>query len=97
MMKALQPGMNFDLTQLPFMHSVVETVFGVKECRVTRCGYTGEDGVEISVPSEEAAHVATRLMESASASVKLAGKLLYTSVLRRCVFYVHYSYIRTIH
>ncbi|ELU11888.1 hypothetical protein CAPTEDRAFT_170641 [Capitella teleta] len=73
MLKALQPGMTFDLTSLPFMNSVMATVFGVKECRVTRCGYTGEDGVEISIPSAMASHVATRLLESTEAPVKLAG------------------------
>ena len=47
MTKALQPGVKFDLKNLPFMHSISGEVFGVQGCRITRCGYTGEDGVEV--------------------------------------------------
>lgn len=36
------------LSSLNFMSSAVVEVHGVKECRVTRCGYTGEDGVEVN-------------------------------------------------
>ena len=49
MVKALQPGLEgLELTKLPFMTSALATAFGIPECRVTRCGYTGEDGVEVS-------------------------------------------------
>lgn len=51
MVKALQPGVEFDLIELPFMTTRSATVYGIPGCRVTRCGYTGEDGVEVGVPS----------------------------------------------
>lgn len=43
----LQAGVAHDLRKLPFMTSAVMEVFGVSGCRVTRCGYTGEDGMEV--------------------------------------------------
>ena len=49
MTKVLQPGLTFDLSTLPFMKSTVTSVFGIPDCRITRCGYTGEDGVEVSL------------------------------------------------
>ncbi|GMS80938.1 hypothetical protein PENTCL1PPCAC_3113, partial [Pristionchus entomophagus] len=69
----LQEGMDIDLSQLYFMNTVVGTVFGIENCRVTRCGYTGEDGVEISVDPAQAATLVERLLQSKKSSVKLAG------------------------
>ncbi|XP_076985427.1 aminomethyltransferase, mitochondrial isoform X1 [Tamandua tetradactyla] len=69
--QVLQAGVGDDLKKLPFMTSAVMEVFGVSGCRVTRCGYTGEDGVEISVPAVEAVRLATALLENPE--VKLAG------------------------
>uniref|UniRef100_A0A8C3X645 Aminomethyltransferase n=1 Tax=Catagonus wagneri TaxID=51154 RepID=A0A8C3X645_9CETA len=69
--QVLQAGVADDLRKLPFMTSAVMEVFGVSGCRVTRCGYTGEDGVEISVPAAEAVRLATALLENPE--VKLAG------------------------
>ena len=43
----LQGGVSGDLSSLYFMQSAVMDVFGVPGCRVSRCGYTGEDGVEV--------------------------------------------------
>ena len=39
-------------------------VAGVDGCRITRCGYTGEDGVEISIPEKDTAKVTSALLES---------------------------------
>jgi aminomethyltransferase len=68
---ALQKYCKRDLSKLFFMNSIETDVAGVVGCRVTRCGYTGEDGFEISVPSEKIEHVTYSLMENLD--VKLAG------------------------
>ena len=47
MSSVLQGGLRGDLSSLYFMTSAVMEVFGVPGCRVSRCGYTGEDGVEV--------------------------------------------------
>ncbi|NXE30942.1 GCST protein, partial [Ardeotis kori] len=62
MAQVLQAGLSDDLAKLSFMNSVITTVFSVPGCRVTRCGYTGEDGVEISVPAGRAVELAERLL-----------------------------------
>uniref|UniRef100_A0A8C5RBA1 Aminomethyltransferase n=1 Tax=Laticauda laticaudata TaxID=8630 RepID=A0A8C5RBA1_LATLA len=71
MARVLQPGVADDLAKLPFMSSAMMAVFGVQGCRVTRCGYTGEDGVEISVPGNQAVELAELLLRDSS--VWLAG------------------------
>nr|XP_020645293.1 aminomethyltransferase, mitochondrial isoform X1 [Pogona vitticeps] len=71
MARVLQAGVSDDLTKLPFMTSAVMAVFGVPGCRVTRCGYTGEDGVEISVPANRAVELAEMLLRDST--VWLAG------------------------
>ena len=73
MSSCLQPLTNIDLSKLGFMTSAVGEVAGVKECRVTRCGYTGEDGVEISVPEDRAEHLVQTILGSAAGQPALAG------------------------
>nr|KAG5708825.1 hypothetical protein BaRGS_031979 [Batillaria attramentaria] len=73
MSKVLQPLLNFDLAALPFMSTHVGSVCEVKDCRVTRCGYTGEDGVEITIPQGFAMGVLDRLLSSKVADVKMIG------------------------
>ena len=48
MVKVFSQGISHNLEELPFMTSTVMEVFGIPQCRVIRCGYTGEDGVEVS-------------------------------------------------
>lgn len=66
----LQKDVNVDLRSLKFMNGIDATFEGVP-IRITRCGYTGEDGFELSIPNAEAVNVAERLLQSES--VKLAG------------------------
>ncbi|XP_060597127.1 aminomethyltransferase, mitochondrial-like [Ruditapes philippinarum] len=73
MVKVLQPGLKFDLSELPFMTTRSATVFGIDDCRVTRCGYTGEDGVEISVATERAAELAQHMLNSKDVDCRLTG------------------------
>lgn len=74
MVKVLQPGVGFDLSELPFMTTRSTSVYGINECRVTRCGYTGEDGVEISVPAEKATELTDQLLHSCKdVDVRLTG------------------------
>uniref|UniRef100_A0A8C7UXA5 Aminomethyltransferase, mitochondrial n=1 Tax=Oncorhynchus mykiss TaxID=8022 RepID=A0A8C7UXA5_ONCMY len=49
MAQVLQSGLTDDLSKLTFMTSTLATVFGIQGCRLTCCGYTGEDGVEVSL------------------------------------------------
>jgi len=59
--KKLLPS-GFDLTKMAFMTGVVTTLDGIDGCRVTRCGYTGEDGFEIAMPAENAVSIASKLL-----------------------------------
>ncbi|XP_057666605.1 aminomethyltransferase, mitochondrial [Diorhabda carinulata] len=69
--EALQNLTEVDLSNLYFMNTTTATVTDVKDCRITRCGYTGEDGFEISIPASDSVNVAKVLLENNC--VKLAG------------------------
>lgn len=71
--KVMQEAVDFDMNTLPFMTNKMCSVFGIPDCRVTRCGYTGEDGVEISVPSDKSIEIAAKLVNSKKGNVKLIG------------------------
>eukprot|EP00456_Euglypha_rotunda_P091837 TRINITY_DN9663_c0_g1_i5.p1 TRINITY_DN9663_c0_g1~~TRINITY_DN9663_c0_g1_i5.p1 ORF type:complete len:256 (-),score=38.54 TRINITY_DN9663_c0_g1_i5:40-807(-) len=49
------------VSKLPFM-SASEAKFDNVDVYITRCGYTGEDGYEISIPNEHAVSVAKSLL-----------------------------------
>ena len=51
--KALSALTKYNLQTLPFMNHIELVLDGKYPCLVTRCGYTGEDGFEISVPHEK--------------------------------------------
>jgi aminomethyltransferase len=52
-----------DAAALTFMTAAPVTIAGIA-CFVTRSGYTGEDGFEISVPNDAATQLAERLLEA---------------------------------
>lgn len=54
-------------SELVFMESIKTSMFGV-DCRVSRLGYTGEDGFEISMPDEHAVLFAQALLAHESCS-----------------------------
>ncbi|KAH8282095.1 hypothetical protein KR054_005402 [Drosophila jambulina] len=62
---------NVSLGPLYFMTSFVTTLAGIPNVRITRCGYTGEDGVEISVESSQVRNLTETLLDSGN--LKLAG------------------------
>ena len=53
------------------MNGQTMNIFGIDNCRVTRCGYTGEDGFEISLPADRADAVWHKLL--ANKDVKPIG------------------------
>ena len=67
---ALQSLVSIDLTKLKFMNSV-ETELNQRRVRISRCGYTGEDGFEISIPGTDARTITEMILEKPD--VKLAG------------------------
>jgi aminomethyltransferase len=70
--QVLQSLTTHDLSSLKFGWSVSLTLLDIPDVLVSRGGYTGEDGFEISIPGKKGAVVITKaLLESED--VKLAG------------------------
>ncbi|KAF7283634.1 aminomethyltransferase, mitochondrial [Rhynchophorus ferrugineus] len=67
----LQKYTDVDLKKIYFMKTSTGNIGYVRDCRITRCGYTGEDGFEISIPAEKSENVVKLLLENPA--VKLAG------------------------
>ena len=67
---AVMAAMGHDLTDMKFMHVRQLDIDGIA-CSVSRSGYTGEDGFEMSVPADKAAQLARLLLSDQS--VKLIG------------------------
>jgi len=59
--EAVLAGLAPEVKDMCFMEATMVTLEGVV-CWVSRSGYTGEDGFEISVPAEEATALAERLL-----------------------------------
>merc|ERR1740124_362882 len=52
------------LESMGFMEkNIVTSIDGIYNCRITRCGYTGEDGFEIAIPAESTESIASKLLE----------------------------------
>lgn len=60
-----------ELSKMPFMATCLTTIAGVPNCRLTRCGYTGEDGFEVSASHGAAPALAEALL--AQPEVEPAG------------------------
>lgn len=52
--QVLQSFVDVDLSEIEFMGLLKTDIKDVGVCRITRCGYTGEDGFEISVDTSDA-------------------------------------------
>lgn len=68
--QVLQPLVRIDLNKLKFMNSI-ETQLNDLKVRISRCGYTGEDGFEISFQAEDGRTLVETLLSAPD--VKLAG------------------------
>ena len=53
---------DLDLNTVKFLNArYISSLAGVKGCRITRCGYTGEDGFELSIPHKDVVAVTKTL------------------------------------
>jgi len=54
---ALGDVLGLDMADLPYMHARYETLWGDTPVLISRLGYTGEDGFEISMPAAKAPEI----------------------------------------
>ena len=74
-MSGLLDDKSIDLTKVSFMEGMYTSVLGVHGCRVTRCGYTGEDGFEVAIPPASAAAVTQAMLDhEAVAAIGLGAR-----------------------
>jgi len=70
--EVLQKLTSDDLSKLYFGDFKILKING-SDCFLTRTGYTGEDGFEISVPNEDAAALALAILEKSQGKIRLTG------------------------
>lgn len=70
--EVLQALTKEDLSKIYFSDFVVIDING-SECFLTRTGYTGEDGFEISVPDESALELAKAIIEKGKGGIRVTG------------------------
>ncbi len=70
---AILAGLSAEAAGMAFL-SVAELDLAGIPCWISRSGYTGEDGYEISVPAEHADRLATRLLEAGAAPAGLGAR-----------------------
>ncbi len=65
-MEALQKLTPLNLTTFQYMNNTRTTVCGVPDISIVRCGYTGEDGFEISLPTKHAVGIVEEFLRNES-------------------------------
>jgi aminomethyltransferase len=70
--EVLQKLTSEDLSKIYFGDFKILDING-SECFLTRTGYTGEDGFEISVPNEHAVALAVAILEKSEGKIRLTG------------------------
>jgi len=72
--KILQSGTPTDLSNIFFMDGADVELFDVPNIRLTRCGYTGEDGFELSVPSQNVEKLVEKILDKGGKMAGLAAR-----------------------
>jgi aminomethyltransferase len=61
--EAVLAKLNPKIRDIKFMHFELLEIAGIKDAHISRSGYSGEDGLEISVPNADVAKLWTALLE----------------------------------